>query len=682
MPLSRRQELLAVAAELMTVEAALMNALAVMPHHLTAVTVADIVKGSPKMLLVLLLLLIAAKVALIQVRHRIRIGRKVHADNVLGGTISVVGVHLVALSQVLVVEKEPRVHVFGFAGQNVAAFVGIHVFSRDIGGRNETPAERLNHIEQEAEQVDAPGVVRVEPLGVPRVPLQLPLDALPVVPRAESHPVLLDRLVHPGGQLQLLLLADVGAADDQPDAVGLAKANAHVGETLRRALPQQERRLVVHVVSGEVDGAGDFPAVRPQRPDETGDEVAGLDGVVAVGPPGAAAQLELGGAVILALLEELQVPELIHALFDDRNERIGQLEKAKTVVTREEEGAQVGLFQTLGRQVRAPLEEKRVRGAVEVDVHRESPFERGENSGDIENDESGLDGGLARRVGPGLFGRPRRAVEPDAQHHRHGSLVVRQSLFAFNSRTPSQMDCLEDGLDGHLGHVDQEQGVRGEGRHADEFVRVVMQRNQVLRLSKAEENRSRRLAVTSQIGGDDDVITVAKERPQQTAKYHFNQGHVFFADGFRVVLVLSAPAAPDRILPGHVAARVGRVVEVTLVQDDVVDVEAPREADLIVLEHDVAEGVDGDELLEPLVDAPDDFGPDVDQTDPVGLLEREGEVGHRFVNRESRVRQLVLRLEIFHGEKLIRLVRGGREELRDRQSIISSLFLVLLLLRV
>lgn len=44
----------------------------------------------------------------------------------------------------------------------------------------------------------------------------------------EGHPVVLDSLVEHGGQPELGLLTDVGAADDESDPVCLVERDAHV----------------------------------------------------------------------------------------------------------------------------------------------------------------------------------------------------------------------------------------------------------------------------------------------------------------------------------------------------------------------------------------------------------------------------------------------------------------------
>ena len=82
-------------------------------------------------------------------------------------------------------------------------------------------------------------------------------------------------IAHLRSEVQLIFLADVGAAHDQADTVGLVEADAHVRHHLRLALPQQERRLVV-VVPREVDGAGHLEAVHLQRSQKAGDEVPGI----------------------------------------------------------------------------------------------------------------------------------------------------------------------------------------------------------------------------------------------------------------------------------------------------------------------------------------------------------------------------------------------------------------------
>ena len=49
----------------------------------------------------------------------------------------------------------------------------------------------------------------------------------------QSDPVVLDSLVEHGGQPELGLLTDVGAADDEPDPVSLVERDAHVRLNLR-----------------------------------------------------------------------------------------------------------------------------------------------------------------------------------------------------------------------------------------------------------------------------------------------------------------------------------------------------------------------------------------------------------------------------------------------------------------
>ena len=61
----------------------------------------------------------------------------------------------------------------------------------------------------------------------------------------ESDPVVLDSLIEHGGQPELGLLTDVGAADDEPDPVRLVERDAHVGLDLRDRLTQYQTALVV-----------------------------------------------------------------------------------------------------------------------------------------------------------------------------------------------------------------------------------------------------------------------------------------------------------------------------------------------------------------------------------------------------------------------------------------------------
>ena len=327
-------------------------------------------------------------------------------------------------------------HVFRLPHQGVAPFVGVQVLGRDVSRRDQLPAERLDGLKDEAEEVNAAGVIRVEALRVPGVAFELPLHALAVVPGPEGHPALLDDLVHPGGQLQLGLLADVGAADDEPDPVGAVEADAHVRLELRAALPEQERRLVV-VVPREVDGAAHLPAVGLQGPDQGRDEVPGLHGVVAVGPPRAAAELEFGRAVVLLLLVHLEVPELVGALPDHRHQVGWHVKHPETVVPGEDDGTVAVLVQL---QVRAPLVEEGVRGAAEVDVGGESPLVLCQDPGQLQNDEPGLNGGFAG-VEHGLV--PGRPGQLEGDDDADASVVVGQGLLGFDPGTPSQVDYLE-----------------------------------------------------------------------------------------------------------------------------------------------------------------------------------------------------------------------------------------------
>lgn len=282
-------------------------------------------------------------------------------------------------------------HVFRLPDQGVTPLVRVKIFGRNVGRRNELPAQGLDRLQDEAEQVDAAGVIGIEAFRVPRVALQLPLDAFPVISRPEGDPPLLDDLIHPRRQLQLGLLADVRAADDQPDAVRAVEADAHVRLELRAALPQQERRLVV-VVAGKIDRTADLPPVGFKRPDERRDEVPGLDGVVAVGPPRTASEFELRRAVVLLLLVDLEVPELVGALANDRDQVCGDVKHSETVVPGKDDGAVAVLVEL---EVGTPLIEEGIGGAAEVDVGGEPPFVRGQNSCQFKDDESSLNGGFA-----------------------------------------------------------------------------------------------------------------------------------------------------------------------------------------------------------------------------------------------------------------------------------------------
>ena len=138
-----------------------------------------------------------------------------------------------------------------------------------------------------------------------------------------------------------------------------------------------------------------------------------------------------------------------------------------------------------------------------------------------------------------------------------------------------------------------------------------MQRNVVdAGVSEAKEDCRLRRAVPAQITRDDDVVTVAEESAKHPAKRHLDQRHIFLGSHGRSRLRLS-------------------LLEVVLVQDQVVDVEPPRETGsrryVLVLEDDVAEHVHGDQLLDPVLNGTDEIWADVDQSNFVGLPKRESE---------------------------------------------------------
>ena len=78
---------------------------------------------------------------------------------------------------------------------------------------------------------------------------------------------------------------------------------------------------------------------------------------------------------------------------------------------------------------------------------------------------------------------------------------------------------------------------------------------------------------------------------------------------------------------------------------------------MLVLEYDVAEGVDGDQLLDPVLDGPDQVRAHVDQPDLVGLLEGHGEEGDRLLDRVPRARVLDVGLQLVHGGLVKRVLR-------------------------
>ena len=102
----------------------------------------------------------------------------------------------------------------------------------------------------------------------------------------------------------------------------------------------------------EVNSATDLPSVRFQVANQRGNEISGFNGIVAVSPPRTSAQLKLGGAVVILLLEELQVPLLVDAFTDDGHEIRGHVKQPQSIVTREDQGT---VSDVLHFQVGTPL---------------------------------------------------------------------------------------------------------------------------------------------------------------------------------------------------------------------------------------------------------------------------------------------------------------------------------------
>ena len=103
--------------------------------------------------------------------------------------------------------------------------------------------------------------------------------------------------------------------------------------------------------------------------------------------------------MVLLLLVDLEVPELVCALADDGDQVCGDVKHPETVVSGQDDGAVAILVEL---EVRTPLVEEGVRRSAEVDVGREPPLVRCQNSGQLEDDEASLDGGFAR-VEDGLW---------------------------------------------------------------------------------------------------------------------------------------------------------------------------------------------------------------------------------------------------------------------------------------
>ena len=136
-------------------------------------------------------------------------------------------------------------------------------------------------------------------------------------------------------------------------------------------------------------------------------------------------------------------------------------------------------------------------------------------------------------------------------------------------------------LDCDLGNVDEQHCVVSVGRDADELVRVRVDQPVVpVGVAQPEEGGAVREAVARHVRRGDEVVAVAEESAEQAAEDHLDQRHVLLADGRAV----ARGAAPAAAAAAAVAAVRAAAVEVGAVKQHVVDVEAAREADLIVLE--------------------------------------------------------------------------------------------------
>ena len=162
----------------------------------------------------------------------------------------------------------------------------------------------------------------------------------------------------------------------------------------------------------QIHRAADLPAVDLQQPDEGGDEVARLHGVVAVGPPGAAPELELHGAVVVSCLLQSQVPMFYHRLLDSTNKSYRGTHEPQPVVAIERDSTESKFVHV---QVGTPLEDEGVRGGLQVDVTRQPPVVLRKDLYHFQEDEPRLHRGLAavvHRLAPGL------PVDLEAGDHR------------------------------------------------------------------------------------------------------------------------------------------------------------------------------------------------------------------------------------------------------------------------
>ena len=113
-----------------------------------------------------------------------------------------------------------------------------------------------------------------------------------------------------------------------------------------------------------------------------------------------------------------------------------------------------------------------------------------------------------------------------------------------------------------------------------------MQLPVLLRFPEAEEGGAVSQAVARHVGGRHDVVTIAEEGTEDAAEHHLEVNGTFWFQKclhhFCIEQNGNAHLDEGHVLLGHGA--VARV-KVRLVENEVVDVEAPSETNLVILQN-------------------------------------------------------------------------------------------------
>lgn len=173
----------------------------------------------------------------------------------------------------------------------------------------------------------------------------------------------------------------------------------------------------------------------------------------------------------------------------------------------------------------------------------------------------------------------------------------------------------------------------------------------ILRITKLEENRAVGLEIACQIGGDHDIVAVAKEGTEHPAKHDLDQ---------RLVLLGRRLVREVRPLQHHVVhiepagETVNKKNKMSRIASKGLEMNRNSDLpDLKVFEEYVTRRLNFYKLNEPLQDDPDKIRTHVDKSHAIGLPEDECKVGKGFLDGEPVLHQFIFGLHLVHSH-------GGR----------------------